>query len=188
MLAQLMGSVFIAAAVSSGTRDPAAIPVADVLSLYVRDKVADHARPDWTAIRMKFLQAFWGERRLSEVNGQTCREYARQCSTPAAARRHLEDLRSAINHHRREGLHDRIVSVVLPPKGAPRERWLTREEAARFVIKAWPLSSVADARRVDPVISRSPPRRDQLATRAARSTRRHIALRAPATLSGPHRQ
>jgi hypothetical protein len=82
------------------------------------------------------------------VTGATCREYARQRSTPASARLELEYLRAAINHHRREGLHDRIVSVVLPPKSAPRERWLTREEAARFVINAWRYRDPLHFRRV----------------------------------------
>jgi len=36
----------------------------------------------------------------------------------AAARRELEDLRSAINYHRREGLCSEIVSVVLPERSA----------------------------------------------------------------------
>ena len=51
--------------------------------------------------------------------------------TAAAARRELEDLRAAINHHRREGLCSEIVSVALPPRTEARERWLTRSEAAR---------------------------------------------------------
>ena len=38
--------------------------------------------------------------------------------TAAAARRELEDLRAAINHHRREGLCSEIVSVVLPRAAA----------------------------------------------------------------------
>ena len=42
--------------------------------------------------------------------------------TAAAARRELEDLRSAINHHRPEGLCSEFVSVVLPEKSASRER------------------------------------------------------------------
>jgi integrase len=119
----------------------------DVLALYVRNKVADHARPDQTAKRMKFLKAFWGGRKLSEVTGATCREYARQRSTQANARRELEDLRAAIIHHRREGLHDRIVSVVMPAKSLPRERWLTREEAARLLIEAWRYSDARNGRR-----------------------------------------
>jgi integrase len=123
--------------VTRGTRDPDAILIDEVLALYVRDKVADQARPDETAKRIEFLRAFWGGHKLSYVTGVACRQYARQRSTPAAARRELEDLRSAINHHRREGLHDKLVSVVLPAKSLPRERWLTRSEAARLVWRAW---------------------------------------------------
>jgi hypothetical protein len=74
---------------------------------------------------------------LSYVTGETCRAYAVQRSTQAAARRELEELRSAINCHRHENLHDRIVSVVLPEKSAPREDWLEREQAAALIWKAW---------------------------------------------------
>src|ERR1700730_1133076 len=93
---------------------------------------------------------------LADVNGKTCREYVAwrvgqpwksanpgqtgntpRLVTEAAARRELEDLRAAINHHRREGLCSEIVSVVLPEKPAPREQWLTRSEAARLLRAAW---------------------------------------------------
>jgi integrase len=53
--------------------------------------------------------------------------------TGGAARRELEDLRSAINHHREEGLCSEIVSVALPEKAAGREAWLTRSEAAKLI-------------------------------------------------------
>jgi hypothetical protein len=72
---------------------------------------------------------------LTDVTGDRCREYvkwrtrqkwksatrsaARPVST-AAARRELEDLRAAINHHRREGLCREFISVVLPT-GEPRD-------------------------------------------------------------------
>ena len=52
-------------------------------------------------------------------------------------RKDLEDLRAAINHHHREGLHTSAIKVVLPPKPPPRERWLTRQEAARLVRHCW---------------------------------------------------
>src|SRR6059036_1787085 len=35
-------------------------------------------------------------------------------------------MRGAINYHRREGLCSEIVSVVMPPRGTGRKRWLTR--------------------------------------------------------------
>jgi integrase len=70
------------------------------------------------------------------VTGDTCRSYA-ATRTDGAARRELEDFRAAINHHRREGLHDKIVSVVLPPKSKPKEDYLTRDEAAALIWHAW---------------------------------------------------
>ncbi len=86
---------------------------------------------------MKALAVFFGTMMLSDVNGAVCRAYAAQRGSPAMARRELEDLRAAINHHRREGFCNAIVDVVLPPKPQPRERWLTRSEAARMIWAAW---------------------------------------------------
>lgn len=119
--------------VSIGSRDPSVIPVVDVLTKYSRDK---SPLPYETKLRIRALREFWHDKHLSNVTGDTCRAYA-ATRTPGAARRELEDLRSAINHHRREGLHDRIVSVVMPPKSAPRERWLTKAEAAHLILTAW---------------------------------------------------
>ena len=70
-------------------------------------------------------------------------------STDAAARRELEDLRAAINHHRREGLCNKVVEVVLPPERPPRERWLTRSEAARLIWSAWRYREVQKGRQTD---------------------------------------
>ncbi len=86
---------------------------------------------------------------LSDVTGETCRAYVAQRSTDAAARRELEDLRAAINYHRREGLHDKIVSVVLPDERPARERWLTQSEAARLIRSAWRYREVQKGKPTD---------------------------------------
>lgn len=114
-------------------RDPAEVPIADTLALYARDVARDHSRPKETAQRINALLDFFGDKMLVEINGTLCREYAARCATPAAARRNLEELRAAINYHRREGLCSKIVEVTLPAKGRQRERWLTRPEAARLI-------------------------------------------------------
>lgn len=120
----------------AGALDPVNIPVADVLILYGKERIPKHSDPDKTKSRIKYLRAFWSGKMLADVTGQACREYAR--TRPAqAARRELEDLRAAINYHRQEGLHDRIVSVVLPDKSPSRERWLTRDEAAHLIRTTW---------------------------------------------------
>lgn len=121
----------------SGLRDPSQIPVADVLATYLTDIVPGHSRPEETKRRIARVSAFFGQKVLAGVNGPTCRAFARQASTDAMARRDLEELRAAINHHRSEGLHDRIISVVLPDRRPPRERWLDRNEAARLIWTAW---------------------------------------------------
>lgn len=122
---------------ASGPRDPDQIPVADVVATYLEDIVPGHARPAESKRRIGRVLAFFGGDTLSAINGPRCRSYARQASTDAMARRDLEELRAAINHHREEGLHDRIVSVVLPARRPPRERWLDRGEAARLLRTAW---------------------------------------------------
>ena len=43
----------------------------------------------------------------------------------------------SINHHAKEGYHRGVVRVVLPPKGQPRDRWLTRDEVARLLWICW---------------------------------------------------
>jgi integrase len=136
-LAKYLASKYARAAREIGSRDPDEIPIADILTLYLTDVVSKHARPAETKGRIKELDKFFGDRMLSYITGETCRAYAAQRSTDAAARRELEDLRAAINYHRRENLHDKIVSVVLPNERVPRDRWLTRSEAARLIRAAW---------------------------------------------------
>lgn len=121
----------------TGQRDPEQIPVADALTIYLRDIVPSHARPKETKGRIKALEKFFGDKTLSYVTGETCRTYAKQRSTDAAARRELEDLRAAINHHRREGLCNKVVEVALPAERPSRDRWLTRKEAALLIRSAW---------------------------------------------------
>jgi len=137
-------------------RHPSQILIADVLAIYLNDVAPRHARENETKQRILTLDSWWAERTLADVNGANCRAYvefrtahpwksakpkktgnAPRMVTAAAARRELEDLRAAINHHRREGLCSEIVSVVLPARAIPRERWLTRSEAARLLWAAW---------------------------------------------------
>jgi hypothetical protein len=136
-LAKYLASKHARAVRQGGSRDPDQIPIADVLTVYLTDVVPNHARPEETKGRIKALDKFFGDRMLSYVSGETCRAYVAQRSTDAAARRELEDLRAAINYHRRENLHDKLVSVVLPTERVSRDRWLTRSEAARLVRSSW---------------------------------------------------
>jgi integrase len=137
-------------------RHPNQILVLDVLNIYLADKAPRHARPEETKQRILTLADFWQPYTLADVNGKRCREYVRWRTkhqrksskpektghparpiTEAAARRELEDLRAAVNHHRSEGLCSEIVGVALPEKPAGRDIWLERSEAARLLWAAW---------------------------------------------------
>ena len=137
-------------------RHPSQILVLDVLNIYLTDKAPKHSDPSITKARVMTLSDFWGDKTLADVNGTTCREYvahrasqarkgarpdttgnAPRMVTEAGARRELEDLRSAINHHRKEGLCSEIVGVALPEKSEPNADWLTRSDAARLIWAAW---------------------------------------------------
>jgi integrase len=124
-------------AATSGPRTTDQIPVVDVLTLYARDVAPSQRDPRRAGHALRRLGEFFGTKTLAGINGPLCRDYARAQSTDTVARRDLEIFRAAINHHRKEGLHDRIVSVVMPDKRPARERWLTRSEAARLIWAAY---------------------------------------------------
>ena len=124
-------------ATRSSTRDPAEIPVTDVLTFYTAHVVPRHARPRETLQRIARLQKFFGETSLAGINGDLCRVFTGQRGSRPAAREDLSVLRAAINFHREEGRCDRVVTVVLPEKNAGRDRWLTRSEAATLISRAW---------------------------------------------------
>lgn len=113
------------------------IAIADVLSIFIDDRREAQANKVQFDRRMMRLNAWWGAKTLSEVTGEQCRSYQTARSNRGGARRDLEDLRAAINHHAKEGLHRGIVRVSLPPRGVPRDRWLTRSEAARLIWACW---------------------------------------------------
>jgi integrase len=137
-------------------RHPAEILVLDVLNIYLDDVARSHARPEETKQRVLTLAEFFSSDTLANINGQRSRDYVKwrvgqpwrsarpdrtnrpaRLVTEAAARRELEDLRAAINHHRQEGLCSEIVAVALPEKGRGRDVWLTRSQAARLIWTAW---------------------------------------------------
>jgi integrase len=105
--------------------------------IYFQDVAPGHARPQETAQRAEALLGFFGDKTLSFINRANCKAYVAHRGSMAAARRELEDLRAAVNHHRREGLCSEIIEVVLPKRPRRREQWLTRSQAAGLLWAAW---------------------------------------------------
>jgi len=117
-------------------RDIDDIDCADVLSIYLSD-VGEPADQFEIIARIGRLNEFWGGKTLSEVNAHTCAGYVKHRGNQGGARRDLETLRAAINHHAKEGFHRGLVRVSLPQKGEARDRWLNRKEAAALIWHCW---------------------------------------------------
>jgi integrase len=119
-----------------GPRHPDHVGIAEVIRLYALDIAPQTARVAETAARLRQIMLYFGEQQVSYITGATCRAFA-ATRKPSAARRQLEDLRSALKHYAAEGYLEIVPVVSLPDKEQPRERWLTRSEAARLIWAAW---------------------------------------------------
>jgi integrase len=129
---------------------PAEIMIADVLNLYAKNVAPEARAPDALIHAVETLAKWWGEKKLSEVRGSTCRAYvdwragkpwakakrSTRTVTKSTARRDLQTLQAAINHYHQENTLDAVPVVTLPEKSPARDRWLNRSEAARLLWSA----------------------------------------------------
>lgn len=117
-----------------GPSRPDQLSIADSLNYYLTEKGPDLADSKRASYAVDALLNWWGDRVIADVKGGTCRRYARERGVSAGtARRELEVLRSAIVHCFKEGYLTEIVGVTLPEKPAPKERYLTRKDAAALI-------------------------------------------------------
>lgn len=124
---------FLASRNESGNRQAERL-IADVLRHYGEERapnVADSARIGYA---IAALTPFWGEKTVSEVTEQTCREYAAQRSAaPGTVARELATLSAAINYDWKANRLDSPRPVWKPSAPPQKDRWLTREEAAALL-------------------------------------------------------
>jgi integrase len=113
---------------------PEAPTVAQILVAYLADregKVVDHARLDLCA---RHLTNRLGWLHADALRPSHSRTYAAAREgdgvAPGTIRKELITLRSALRWALAERWIDAVPGVPAPPKPRPRERWLTREEAA----------------------------------------------------------
>lgn len=132
------------------TGDPADVLVAEALAFYAQKRAPKLADPKATAVRVKTLLTWWGDKTLADVKMSTCEAYVEhrvqqplaQAKTeaallkrvsPAGARRELEDLSAAIGFWAKEyPLNPRPI-VTLPLKPESARDALTRSQAARLL-------------------------------------------------------
>ena len=117
-----------------GPSDPAAILITDVLHGYLEQRAPKIAAPERLGYAVLALTDFFEGNSVADVTPQTCGRYVeKRGRSIGTARRELGVLRAAINHAHRHGQITRPVAVELPDRPEPRDRWLSRIEAARII-------------------------------------------------------
>lgn len=104
------------------------------LTIYAEEHAATVAAPERIGYAIDALDAFWGDLPVSAVKGETCRRYAKtRDRADGTVRRELGTLQAALKYCAKEGYLTIAPAVTLPPKPPAKERWLTRDEAARLL-------------------------------------------------------
>ncbi|AYC99980.1 integrase [Neorhizobium sp. NCHU2750] len=101
--------------------------------VYAEEKSPKTARPKETDAMIDRLADFYADMLLTEIKGQTHRDYVEDRENSGGARRDLEVLRAAINYYHAENTLDMVPKVSLPEKGTPRQKWLTRQDIAKLL-------------------------------------------------------
>ena len=121
----------------AGPGEPHEIGVADALAHYVEHHAPTRADPARIAFAVDALLSWWTGKMLSEITPRNCEAYTKARGiAPGTARRELSTLTAAQSFLKREGLLTAVVSATLPAKPEPRDRWLTKGEAARLLSAA----------------------------------------------------
>lgn len=111
--------------------------IADVVNCYLKERAPHVAEPGFIRATALPILAWWESKTLADVKGNACREYVAwrtEAVSLQTARHDLKTLRAAINHyHAEHGPLPAVPVVSLPEKAPPRDRWLTRDEAARLL-------------------------------------------------------
>jgi integrase len=111
------------------------VSIAEVLRVYAMEHAPTTASPHLIAEHMEGLIPYWGSRKVSDIKGRSCREFA-AAKKQSMARRQLETLRAAVNYFHKEYGLDPVPAFTMPQKHRARERWLTRDEVARLLWSA----------------------------------------------------
>lgn len=116
---------------------PQELSISRALAIYAEEHATHLADPARISYAIEALDAFWMDQPVSSITGYRCREYSKSRMTKfgrrasdGTIRRELNVLQAAVNYCHAEGYLVSVPRVTMPRKPPPRERWLTRSEAA----------------------------------------------------------
>ena len=119
---------------SRGPQTPERMMIGDVLALYITEHAPSTADPLRLTYAVDALSPFFGDLPVSSIKGATCRRYSKSRGVSSGTvRRELGCLRAALVYCESEGYLTHAPAVWLPEKPESKDRWLTRNEAAKLL-------------------------------------------------------
>lgn len=111
------------------------------MAYYIREKIPTLEKPDWALGRFETLIPFWGELTLEDVKRSTVlkyiekrkRDYKKGTLSNTTLRADLSMLNAAISFAHKENIITVCPFVWKPKPNKPRERWLSKKEAAKLL-------------------------------------------------------
>lgn len=125
----------LATFVADQGRPVARLGITGILDAYLADR-RDAAIPgaERLAWAHKPLRGFWGDRPPETITDPELRRYRRERPVaPSTLRTEIQALSAALRWAAARKLIPEVPHVPLPPRSPPRERWLTRDEAAQLL-------------------------------------------------------
>lgn len=121
----------------TGQRREPSYLISDILAEYAEEHGPEIATASTLVYHVTRLLGWWGGKNVSDIIKANCQGYAaarRQDGvTDSTVRRELGVLSAAVGHaHANDRLREH-PKVWMPQGGPPKERWLTRQEAARLL-------------------------------------------------------
>jgi len=117
----------------TGPSDPAKTLVTDILNDYAIERGPKVIGQETMARAIETLARLWEGKTVAEVPSLVDAYVKRRNRAAGTVRRELGVLQAAINHSHKRGKLTRTVSVELPPTPPSKERWMTRQEAAKLL-------------------------------------------------------
>lgn len=121
----------------TGRRAEANYLISDILADYAEEHGAEIASTETLGYNMDRLLDWWIGKTVADILKDSCQAYAAQRRragvTDSTVRRELGVLSAAIGHARACDRLREQPKIWMPDQGPAKERWLTRQEAARLL-------------------------------------------------------
>jgi len=107
--------------------------IAEVLAAYGNEVAPSKKSARNMGYNITNLLKWWGEKTVRQITVKSCRAYIASKTAPAAGADLKVLKQSVIYWHKEYGPLDSIPEFEMPAQNEPKDRWLTRHEAARLL-------------------------------------------------------